>query len=46
MQNIHPVLQPYLETLSMFWDIEKKKEKIHILIMITNKKKCVFFFFF
>lgn len=28
MQNIHPVLQPYLETLSMFWDFEEKKKKL------------------
>lgn len=27
MQNIHPVLQPYLETLTMFWDFEEKKKK-------------------
>lgn len=44
MQNIHPVLQPYLETLSMFWNFEEKKGKKIYLIMITNQKTWGFFY--
>lgn len=43
MQNFHPILQPYLETLSMFGDFEEKREKC-ILIMTTNKKLCELFY--
>lgn len=34
-QNINPVLQPYLETLTMFWDFEEKKEKKNIMLVCT-----------
>lgn len=46
MQNIHPVLQPYLETLSMFWDFEEKKSKKYIFWLWLLTKKIVWFFFF
>lgn len=42
MQNIHPVIQPYLETLSMFSNFEEKKGKKN-LIVITNQKTWGFF---
>lgn len=40
-----PISQPYLETLNKFWNFEvKKKRRKNILIMITNKKTCWFFY--
>lgn len=42
MQNIRPLLQPYSETLSMFWDFEEKWKKKFCLCQLT--KNCGVFF--